>query len=84
MRPAKTQLVLSRGGSYVDAVGNIVACGGQSDIIQVVTSAGKKHTSLLVPADGIDQLEGITYRISDVTFVIGCIEQNELCTFKRG
>ena len=59
-------------GLHVVLKRNILACGFDTDNVQFITSTGKKYKNLLESADGIMDPEGIAFRPSDGTLVVGC------------
>ena len=67
---------------YVDSECNILVCGYGSHNAQVITATGKKYKNLLISSDNIWNPDGIAYRPSDGTLVVGCCRQDELRIFK--
>lgn len=69
-------------GLYVDKHGNVIVCSKDTDTLQVITAAGKKHKALLISCDGIEKPLSIAFRPTDNMLVVSCLGQNELCVFK--
>ena len=69
---------------YIDSQSNILVCGCSTHNVQIITAAGQKYKTMLISADGLWKPEGIAYRPSDGTLVVGCIRQDNLCVFKLG
>ena len=67
---------------YIDSQSNILVCGLDTHNVQIITGAGQKYKTMLISSDGLRKPEGIAYRSSDGTLVVGCIRQNALCVFK--
>ena len=66
---------------FVDEYDNVIACGGSSNTLQVITAAGKKHTTLLSREDGICAPKGASFRPNDGTLVV-CSSDYELKEYK--
>ena len=64
---------------YVDSQSNILVCGLLTHNVQIITAAGN---NLLSSSHGLKNPQGIAYRPSDGTLVVGCLRQDELCVFK--
>ena len=58
-------------GLLVDDNDNVIVCGGYSNTVQAITSAGKKHKTLLSSEDGISYPLCVSFRPSDRTLVVG-------------
>ena len=69
---------------YVDSQSNILVCGCLTHNVQIITAAGNRYSNLLISTDGLKKPEGIAYRPSDGTLVVGCVYQDELCVYKLG
>ena len=69
---------------YIDSQSNILVCGCSTHNVQIITAAGQKYKTMLISSDGLLNPEGIAYRPSDGTLVVGCIRQDELCVFNLG
>ena len=65
---------------YIDSQSNILVCGRGTHNVQIITAAGQKYKTMLISSDGLRLPEGIAYRPSDGTLVVGC-EQDDLCVF---
>ena len=65
---------------YIDSQSNILVCGCSTHNVQIITAAGQKYKTMLIISDGLRLPEGIAYRPSDGTLVVGG-EQDELCVF---
>lgn len=64
-------------GLYVDEKDYVIACGGHSINIQVISSAGTKLKTLLPSEDKfIGKPQCVTFRPGDASLVVGC-ENNE-------
>ena len=70
--------------SYCDGGDNILVCGQSSSNVQVITSEGKKHTTLLSAKDGLENPRTISYRESDSTLVLGFNSSDHILFFKCG
>ena len=66
---------------YIDSQSNILVCVGGTHNVQIITVAGQKYKNMLISSDGLRQPEGIAYRPSDGTLVVGCADQDDLCVF---
>ena len=49
--------------------------------MQIITAAGQKYKTMLISSDGLRLPEGLAYRPSDGTLVVGCYLQDNLCVF---
>ena len=58
-------------GLLVDDNDNVIVCGYLSDTVQVITSAGQKHKTLLSKKGGISNPQCVSFRPSDGTLVVG-------------
>ena len=58
-------------GLLVDENDNVIVCAISSNTVQVITSAGLKHKTLLSSKDGISHPWCVSFRPSDGTLVIG-------------
>ena len=68
--------LISPRGLCVDDNDNVIVCGWSSNIVQVITAAGKKHTTLLSHKDGIFYPNCVSFRLSDGTLV-ACNENSD-------
>ena len=68
---------------YIDSQSNILVCGCSTHNVQIITAAGQKDKTMLISSDGLRDPEGLAYRPSDGTLVVGG-EQDELCVFNLG
>ena len=66
---------------YIDSQSNILVCGFDTRNVQIITAAGQKYKTMLISSDGLWNPEGIAYRPSDGTLVVGCFRQDDLCVF---
>ena len=66
----------------IDSQYNILVCGYDISNVQIITEAGQKYKTMLISTDGLDRPEGIAYRSSDGTLVVGCFRQDDLYVFK--
>ena len=70
-------------GLFVDDSGNVLVCGACSiNTVQVITSAGKKHKTLLSSKDVITQPSCVSLRPNDGTLAVGCAESNVALVYK--
>ena len=69
---------------YIDSQSNILVCGCSTHNVQIITAAGQKYKTMLISSDGLRDPEGIVYRPSDGTFVVGCEQQDDICVFNLG
>ena len=69
---------------YIDSQSNILICGCSSHNVQIITAAGQKYKTMLISSDGLLEPEGIAYRPSDGTLVVGCEQQDDICVFNLG
>ena len=69
-------------GMCVDDEDNVIVCGGNSHNIHVVTAAGKKSSVMLTAKDGIKYLQSVTYRPTDNTLIVGCVDNDNLNVYK--
>ena len=69
---------------YIDSQSNILVCGFRTHNVQIITAEGQKYKTMLISSNGIWKPEGIAYRPSDGTLVVGCFEQDDLCVFNLG
>ena len=60
---------------------NVIVCGWGSDTVQVITSAGEKHKTLLSSEDGIYNPQCVSFRPSDGTLVVG-VDRNKLFVYQ--
>ena len=58
-------------GLLVDDNDNVIVCGYACNTVQVITSAGKKHKTLLSSQDGKSYPRCVSFRPSDGTLVVG-------------
>ena len=65
-------------GLYCDDGDNVMVCGYDSHNIHVITSDGKKYSTLLSSQDGLDRPRSVAYGKSDDTLVVGCYGSNHL------
>ena len=66
-------------GLLVDDNDNVIVCGYYSNTIQVITSTGKKHKTLLSSEDGIKRRPVcVSFRPSDRTLIVGGNNNNLL------
>lgn len=65
-------------GLYCDDGENILACGEDSNNIQMITADGKKHCDLTSSKDGLEKPLCISYRERDDTLIVGCRDANML------
>ena len=72
------------GGLYCDGGDNILACGLNSNNIQVITAEGKKHCDLVSSGDGLKEPMSISYRESDDTLIVGCSRSDNVILYKLG
>ena len=68
-------------GFLVDDNDNVIVCGWGSDTVQVITSAGEKHKTLLSKKDVIYWPRCVSFRPIDGTLVVGHFE-NTLQMYK--
>ena len=66
----------------VDDDGNIFVCGTSSNTVHVLTSAGKKHKTLLSSKDGISDPTTVSFRPSDETLVVCCRDNDKIFIYK--
>ena len=67
-------------GLYCDDRDNAMVCGYFSNKIDVITSDGKKHGTLLSSQDGLlKNSESVVYRKTDDTLVVGSWNNNHFC-----
>ena len=66
---------------YIDSQSNILVCGVTTHNVQIIAEAGQKYKTMLISSDGLRKPEGVAYRPSDRTLVVGCFRQNDLCIF---
>ena len=59
-------------GLFVDDYDNVIVCGYDSNTVQVITSAGEKHKTLLSKKEGILNPQCVSFRPSDETLVVYC------------
>ena len=71
-------------GICVDAADNILVCGDNSHNVQIVTSMGRKHSTVLTEKDCLKNPFSIAYRQKDDTLIVGCYKQNSLFIYKLG
>ena len=57
---------------FVDDYDNVIACNGYGCTLQVITAAGKKHTTLLSREDGVCGPQCVSFRPNDGTLVVCC------------
>ena len=69
-------------GLFVDDNDNVIVCSWFSSTVQVITAAGKKHSTLLSREDGIFQPQCVSFRQSDGTLVVGIENSDELFVCK--
>ena len=65
-------------GLLVDENDNVIVCAFRSNTMQVITSAGQKHKTLLSSNDGISHPWCVSFRPSDGTLVVGSDEKRLL------
>ena len=66
----------------VDAEDNLLVCGQVSHNVQIVTTAGRKHSTLLTANDGLQNPSSLAYRHSDASLIVGCSKSNSLFVYK--
>ena len=66
----------------VDAEDNLLVCGHDSHNVQIVTFAGRKHSTLLTAKDSLQKPLSVAYRHSDSTCIVGCLNSNKLFVYK--
>ena len=71
-------------GLCVDAKGNILVCGEDSNNVQIITPTGTKHSTLLTAKDGSKCPCSVAYRQSDDTLIVGCRWQSKMFVYKLG
>ena len=69
------------GGIDVDSQGNLIACGCGSNSVIVITTAGKKHKTLLKSESGLNKPHCVAFRHDDGTLVVGG-DKSEILIFK--
>ena len=69
-------------GVYVDAADNVTVCGRASDNVQLISPNGKKIRTLITGKDGIKDPYSVTYRATDSSLFVGCLEDDKLHVFK--
>ena len=71
-------------GIYVDAEDNILVCGEGWRNVQIITTSGRKHSTVLTAKDRLKGPYSIAYREKDDTLIVGCWNQNNLFIYKCG
>ena len=72
------------GGVYCDGADNILVCGKNSNSVQVITAAGKKHGDLVASREGLQKPLSINYRETDDTLLVSGGDQDHVFLFKLG
>ena len=67
-------------GVYVDDEDNAIVCGKDTNNVQMITSGGKLHVSVLTTSDGIKAPLSFAFRRVDNLFVVGFENSKELLT----
>ena len=68
-------------GLLCDAEDNILVCGGRSNNVQVLTTDGKRHCTLLT-VSWLNDSRSISYRDSDNTLLVSCNDTGHLLSFQ--
>ena len=68
-------------GLLCDAEDNILVCGGRSNNVQVLTTDGKRHCTLLT-VNWLNDSRSISYRDSDNTLLVSCNDSDHLLSFQ--
>ena len=69
-------------GLSVDDNDNVFVCGSSSNTVQLITSAGKKHKTLLSSKNGISDPTTVSFRPSDGTLVVCCRDNDKIVIYK--
>ena len=69
-------------GMCIDAEDNLLVCYTESHNVEIVTAAGRKHSTLLTAHDDLQYLYSIAYRHSDASLIVGCYKSNKLFVYK--
>ena len=74
----KDERLKTPNGIFVDTGDNIFVCGCRNENVQVVTSDGRKHETLVSSNDGLSNPLSIAFRYNDRTLIIGCAQAYKL------
>ena len=70
-------------GLFVDDKDNVIVCGDNSHTVQVFTSSGDIHKTLLTSKDGISNPICVGVRPDTGTLVVGCWDNEKISVFKK-
>ena len=69
-------------GLSVDDDDNVFVSGSSSNTVQLITTAGKKHKTLLSSKGGISGPTTVSFRPSDGTLVVCCLDNDKIFIYK--
>ena len=69
-------------GLSVDDDDNVFVSGSSSNTVQLITTAGKKHKTLLSSKGGISGPTTVSFRPSDGTLVVSCRDNDKIFIYK--
>ena len=70
-------------GLFVDDKDKVIVCGDYSHTVQVFTSSGEIHKTLLTSKDGISNPICVGVRPDTGTLVVGCWDNKKISVFKK-